>query len=302
MACAGPARPGPERRRGGGGWRSVPPGRAQRGPPRGEGRRRACAGSGPRTRWTSRPVVESHRPPRRSPRAAPSTPRFRCVRRSRRARRRTARGRGAAHLVPPRRRAGARGRAPAASPGARRTSRRARARSAAAVTQRPMTSRVNQSSSWSHSATSVDRSLFGGSSSARSPRVSGRRPLRARVCSVGEPVCMSPTTPDGPVPAASTSMKATASAATEDDDGAAQGRTHPATVPRSSVRWSPVRPRHGAYVESLVQLLLGEVAALDVPHLEHLLADRPALLERRLRDLGRLLVADVLVQWRHHRG
>ena len=77
----------------------------------------------------------------------------------------------------------------------------------------------------------------------------------------------------------------------DDSDGAAQARGHPVTVPRSgsSVHGREVTSRsparavsgdrsgHGPHVECGVQLLLGEVAALDVPHLDDLLADGAAL-------------------------
>src|SRR5207253_3068931 len=60
-------------------------------------------------------------------------------------------------------------------------------------------------------------------------------------------------------------------------------------------------PRHRQDVERRVELLLREVAPLDVPALDHDLADRLALLQRLLRDLRRVLVADVLVQRRDDR-
>ena len=87
-----------------------------------------------------------------------------------------------------------------------------------------------------------------------------------------------------------TSTKATPSAATTTMTvrrcSRSPGHGTEVTVTCSAVT-GPAAPVMRPYVESLVQLLLGEVAALDVPHLEHLLADRPALLERRLGDLRR---------------
>ena len=49
---------------------------------------------------------------------------------------------------------------------------------------------------------------------------------------------------------------------------------------------------HRIDIERRVELLLGEVAALDEAHRDHGLADRGAVLERLLGDLGGLLVAD----------
>ena len=53
---------------------------------------------------------------------------------------------------------------------------------------------------------------------------------------------------------------------------------------------------HALHVEGLVELLLGELAALDVAQREHGLADRGAVGERLLGDLRGVLVADVLVE------
>src|SRR5690606_26622683 len=62
------------------------------------------------------------------------------------------------------------------------------------------------------------------------------------------------------------------------------------------------RPRHAQHVESLVELCLGDLAPLDVAELDHGLADRDALLDRVLGDLGRGLVADHAVERRDDRG
>src|SRR5690606_15483000 len=53
-------------------------------------------------------------------------------------------------------------------------------------------------------------------------------------------------------------------------------------------------PGHRLEVERGVQLRLGEYAAVDVPHRQHLLTDRPSVRERGLGDLGGLFVAEVL--------
>src|SRR3954452_7631348 len=58
---------------------------------------------------------------------------------------------------------------------------------------------------------------------------------------------------------------------------------------------------HRQDVEGRVELLLRQVAAFDVAALDDHLPDRLALLQRLLRHLGGVLVADVLVQRRDDR-
>ena len=91
------------------------------------------------------------------------------------------------------------------------------------------------------------------------------------------------------------------------DRRARRRRLHRATATRphrdgqSSTR-ALAAAGHPADVERLVELRLGEHAALDVALGEHRLADRRAPGERELRDLRRVVVAEVLVQRRDDRG
>src|SRR5438445_6504539 len=59
--------------------------------------------------------------------------------------------------------------------------------------------------------------------------------------------------------------------------------------------------RHGQHVEYLVELVLGDGTGLDVAALDNHLADGLAFGQRLLRDLGGLVVADIVVQRRHDR-
>ena len=66
---------------------------------------------------------------------------------------------------------------------------------------------------------------------------------------------------------------------------------------------SALRRGHAAgHIERLVELLDAELAAVDEAHLEHLLADGPAVGERGLGHARGLLVPDVFVQRGDHRG
>jgi hypothetical protein len=53
---------------------------------------------------------------------------------------------------------------------------------------------------------------------------------------------------------------------------------------------------HGQHVESFVELLLGQLLAVDEAELDDGLADGDAVGERLLRGFGGVLVPDVLVQ------